>query len=231
MILAMAEVKRAARRERARQTRARIIAAAHQEFLERGYHGATMAAIARRAGVAAQTVYFVFNTKSQLVSQVIDSAVLGTDDPTAPQDSDWWAAMQEAPTACEALDHFVRGAGPLLARAAALAEVVRAAALTDDEVRAVHQHHDRLQGQGYRQVIDAVTAKGALRAGLTPATATDVLLTLCGDATYVQLTKARGWPHDRVVDWLAATARIVILADPPTCPPRTAENPFNHPGR
>lgn len=225
MVKAMTAVKGSSRRDQARRTRARIIRAAHQEFLELGYHGATMAAIARRAGVAAQTVYFVFHTKAELVSAVIDDAVLGPD-PAAPQDSDWWAAMRAARTAAEALDRFVRGAGPLLARAAAVSEVVRAAALTDDEVRAVHQRHDQLQVQGYRQAVDIITTKGALRDGLTPDTATDVLLTLCGDSTYMQLRTDRGWTHDQIVDWIATAAPITLLANPTSRPPR--RQPHDH---
>lgn len=209
----MSDVKGLSRRARARRTRLTIIRAAHEEFLERGYHGATIAAIARRAGVATQTVYFVFHTKAELVSSVIDTAVLGPDNPTDPESSAWWAAMRAAPTARQALEAFVRGATPLLARAAPVSEVVRAAALTDPEVRAVHEHHDRQQITGYRQVIDVLTAKGRLRDGLTPTTATDVLLTLCGDSTYVQLTTDRGWSHDHVVEWLTATAPTVLLTD------------------
>ena len=41
-------------------------------FVEKGYHGATVASIAARAGVATQTVYYVFNTKAALISAAID---------------------------------------------------------------------------------------------------------------------------------------------------------------
>ncbi|MCD2441828.1 TetR/AcrR family transcriptional regulator [Agromyces sp. SYSU K20354] len=210
----MTSDKRVNRRDQARQTRRKILKAAHEEFLERGYHGATIAAIARRAGVANQTVYFVFHTKSELVSAVIDDAVLGPDDPTIPQQSEWWASMLAAPSAPSALEYFIRGAAPLLERAAAVAEVVRAAAMTDEEVMAVHRYHDGMQVAGYGQVIDVVAAKGELRDGLTPQIATDVLLTLCGDALWVVLRKERGWPFDRVVDWLVATVPGSILAEP-----------------
>lgn len=208
----MVDVKNSSRRERSRRTRLGIIAAGHAEFLESGYHGATMAAIARRAGVAPQTVYFVFHTKAELAGSVIDAAVLGLDDPTVPQSSTWWADMEAAPTAHLALQAFVRGAATLLRRAAGVSEVMRAAALTDPEIRAIHEHHDQLQVSGYRQVVDILATKGSLRDGLTPATATDVLLTLCGDSTYVQLTADRGWFHDQVVEWLADTAPRLLLS-------------------
>ena len=202
------------RRDRARQTRRKILTAAHEEFLERGYHGATIASIARRAGVANQTVYFVFHTKAELVSAVIDNAVLGPDEPTLPERSTWWTAMQAAPTARTALESFIRGAAPLLERAAPVSEIMRAAALTDDEVMAVYRYHDDLQTTGYRQVIDLLAAKGELRDGLTVETATDVLLTLCGDALWVQLRVERRWPFDRVVDWLVGIVPDSILAGP-----------------
>jgi AcrR family transcriptional regulator len=205
--------KAPARRDRARQTRRKILDAAHLEFLERGYHGATIASIARRAGVANQTVYFVFHTKAELISAVIDDAVLGPEEPTLPERSAWWAEMQSAPTAHLALEAFIRGAAPLLERAAPVSEIMRAAAPTDDEVMAVHRYHGDLQTTGYRQVVDLLVEKGELRGGLTFETALDVLLTLCGDAIWVQLRMERGWPFERVVDWLVATVPGSILAE------------------
>ena len=204
-------VKRSARRDRAARTRRVILDAAHAEFLDRGYHGATIAAIAARAGVATQTVYFVFHTKAELVSAVIADQVLGPDAPTVPEQSTWWAAMAAASTATAALAAFIAGAAPLLARAAPISEVVRAAAATDEEVQAIYQHHDQLQLTAYRQVIDIVTTKGTLRDGLTPDTATDILLTLCGDSLWVQLTTDRGWPPAQLVDWLVTTVPAAIL--------------------
>lgn len=211
MIDFVAKVNGSRRRDKARLTRQRLVQAAHREFLDKGYYGATMAGIAQRADVAPQTVYFVFHTKAELISAVIDVGVLGEDPPTIPQDADWWAAMERAATPDGVLRQFVRGAGPLLARAAPIAEIVRAAALTDPEVRAIHQRHDRLQIAGYRQVVDLLLRKGSLRPGLTADTATDLLLTLCGDATYVQLTTDRGWTHDRVLDWLEDAAPKLLL--------------------
>ena len=68
---------RRARRQKALETRWRIMDAAPAEFTERGYHDATMAAIAERAGVAVQTVYLGFRTKSGLLEEVVGNAVLG----------------------------------------------------------------------------------------------------------------------------------------------------------
>jgi AcrR family transcriptional regulator len=207
------DVKTIPRRARAARTRRAILDASHAEFLERGYHGATIASIAARAGVAPQTVYFVFHTKASLVSAIIDDQVLGPDAQEDPEAAAWWAAMADAPTANAVLEGFVRGAAPILERAAPISEVVRAAANTDDEVRAIHEHHDALQRAGYRQVIELAAARGSLGRGLTIDTATDVLLTLCGDGVWVQLTVDRGWTADQVVDWQLTAVPAAILAE------------------
>lgn len=213
MIRGVSTVKASPRRARAARTRRAILDAAHAEFLERGYHGATIAAIAGRAAVAPQTIYFVFHTKADLVSAVIDDRVLGPDEPEDPQASAWWDAMATAPTAAAVLQGFVRVAAPLLDRAAPISEVVRAAAATDDEVGAVHAKHDSLQRAGYRRVVEITAEHSALRHGLTIDTATDVLLTLCGDGVWVQLTQDRGWTAGQVVDWLLTTVPPALLAE------------------
>jgi AcrR family transcriptional regulator len=135
---------KAVQRERSRQTREKIVRAADEEFRAAGYHGATIAAIARRAGVAEQTVYFVFHTKAGLLSNVIDAAVVGPDtaDPNA---SEWYRAMEAKADAVEALVTFIRGVAGVLERAAPLKAIVREAASVDPDVARVHETHERMR--------------------------------------------------------------------------------------
>lgn len=53
-------------------TRARILAAATEEFGERGYEAASMRAIARRAGVDPALVHHYFDDKQALVTEVVE---------------------------------------------------------------------------------------------------------------------------------------------------------------
>ncbi|MFC7788418.1 TetR/AcrR family transcriptional regulator [Microbacterium sp. MAHUQ-60] len=53
-------------------SRARIAAAAVHEFGERGYEGATVRAIAARAGVDAALVHHYFGTKADLFAEITD---------------------------------------------------------------------------------------------------------------------------------------------------------------
>jgi AcrR family transcriptional regulator len=58
------------RQEQARETRQRIIQAAHDLFLSQGYGSTTIADIARAAGIAVETVYSAFRNKHTLLRQV-----------------------------------------------------------------------------------------------------------------------------------------------------------------
>lgn len=199
------------RRERAGDTRRRIIKAAQVEFVERGFHGATIASIAKRASVAAQTVYFVFHTKANLISAAIDALVMGEDDPVIPQDTPWWAAMRTAPDAAASLRHMIRGAAPLFARASVLGEILRSAAITDDEVRTTYDHHERLRREGFREVVEVISTKGALRKPLTVDSATDILMTMYSDTTYYLMTHEYGWTDERYIDWLCDVLPTVLM--------------------
>lgn len=206
----MAEVK-TPRRVKAAQTRARIIEAAHAEFLENGFHGATVAAVARRASVATQTVYFVFHTKAELISAVIDAAVMGESE-LPPELTDWWQAMLAEPDAAESLRLFVRGAADTFERASAISLVLAAAALTDDELRARNDAHEQLRRTAFRDVVERVAAKGDLAPGLDVDRCTDILLTVFGDATYAALRTDHRWSQQQVVDWLADALPRLLLA-------------------
>jgi AcrR family transcriptional regulator len=202
------------RRTKADATRRKIIKAAHKEFVARGFHGATMAGIAARAGVASQTVYFVFHTKPELISAVIDAAVLGDDDPRPPQTQPWWAEMMAEPVAAEALKIFIRGAGVVFARAASISEVLRAAALTDEEVRRTHQFHENLRRDGFGQVLELLAAKGPLREDYSLDELTDAFMTVYGDSSYNLLATERGWSHDQIMAWLCDILPGMLLAAP-----------------
>ena len=58
-------------RRRAQERRPEILDAAFEVFGEHGFHGATLAQVARRAGVSAGTVSFYFGTKNQLFETMI----------------------------------------------------------------------------------------------------------------------------------------------------------------
>lgn len=211
MLAAVNDVNPVPRKERAARTRRAIVAAATEEFRAAGYHGTTMAAIARRAGVAVQTVYFVFHTKPALLTAAIDHAVMG-DDALPPDRTAWWQEATTTPDGTRALTVFVTEVTTINARAASLDRVAVAAATTDPDLAAVVAHHEALRVRGFRAYADTLAGRRLLKQGLDPAEATDVLLTLVGSHVFLDVTEGRGWSVERYIGWTVDVLGTTLLA-------------------
>jgi AcrR family transcriptional regulator len=206
----MPRVKRApppqlSRRERAKATHWRIVKAAYTLFCARGYAGTTMAQIAEAAGVAVQTVYFTFHTKSALLSRAYDFAVMGEDEPLVPPEQPWFGAMTAEPDVTQALHHFVTGVGEITQRVTPLYVVARAVADADPDTARVMAFHERWRADGYRQALELLRAKAALRPGLSLERATHLLLLFVGMDAYHALVGSHRWSHAEWVDWTVST--------------------------
>jgi AcrR family transcriptional regulator len=193
------------RRDRARATRLRITKAAYTLFCDRGYAGTTMSDIAEAAGVAVQTVYFTFHTKGELLSRAYDFAVLGDGEPVPPEKTPWYMKMTDEPDVSAALRDAVDGIGEIMKRATPLDAVVRAGAGSDPDTAAVREFHERWRAQGYGAIVEILSAKSAVRAGLSHERATQLLLLYLGMDVYRVLVLDFGWAHKDWVDWTVAT--------------------------
>lgn len=208
------------RRERARATRLRITKAASALFCDRGYTGTTMTDIAAAAGVAVQTVYFIFHTKNEVLSSTYELAVLGEGDPSPPARQPWYRSAIAEPDVRRAVRWVVEGAGDIVRRAAPLDLAVRVAAESDPDVARFVLGNEQLRVDGYREVVEFLRAKSELRPELTPERAADLMLLLVGPAAYRALVSERGWSHAEWVDW-TATAFLeqvfgVRVGEPPS---------------
>jgi AcrR family transcriptional regulator len=199
------------RREKAAATRERIITAASAEFAEAGYVGARMTDIATRAGVAVQTVYFVFHTKAELLKACFDHAVLGPQR-LPPSQQAFWTKMAAARSGRAALAAFVRGNTAILARVAAIDEVAKAAPHEPDAA-AVVARSEQLRRDGYRDAVVLLAERFGLRRGLDVDTATDLLLMFGSSATYLTLHRY-SWSDERFAAWSTDTLAKQLLARP-----------------
>ena len=200
------------RRARARATEWRIVKAAFGLFCERGYSGTTMAHIAEAAGVAVQTVYFTFHTKAAVLSRAYDYAVTGEGEPTVPWEQPWYGEMVAAANVVESLGHLVAGVGEITRRLTPLYVVASGAATSDPEVAEVVDRHERWRVEGYRDMVEVLRARSALRPGLTPERANQLLLLYVGMDVYHALVEVAGWSHDEWAAWTRATLAHQLFA-------------------
>lgn len=190
------------RRERSRVTHQKIVEAAHRLFITQGYASTTMAQVAESAGVAVQTVYFVFHTKAALLARALDFAVLGKEEPRPPEEQPWYRAMTEAPEISEALYHLVTGVGEIMPRVIQLNLAARAS--DDPELARLMAETEAWRADGYRAILQVLQAKAPLREGLDPERATHLLLLYAGEDVYHFLVGTYRWSHDDWVDWTVA---------------------------
>jgi AcrR family transcriptional regulator len=163
-----------------------------------------MADIADAAGVAVQTVYFVFHTKSDVLSSTYDLAVLGEAEPAPPQAQEWYRRAVAEPDVVAAVRAVVQGAGEIVRRIAPLDLAIRTAAAGDPDAARFLDQNERMRLEGYREMVDFLSTKSPLRADLSGERAADVLLLLVGPAAYRTLVADRGWSHEEWVAWSSA---------------------------
>ncbi|WP_431987298.1 TetR/AcrR family transcriptional regulator [Streptomyces griseoflavus] len=207
----MAEGKRK-RGDKAQETRRRIIDAAGALFVEQGYGATRLQEIADRAGVAVQTIYFVFRTKPSLLKELVDVAIAGDDDPVPTLDRPWFTEVTSAPTAASALAALIPGTRATLERVAAITEMVRAAAATDPEIRDLWPDRTDPRYTVLATAAKALTRKPGAHPTLSTDEAADILYAVLSPELFLVLTRDRAWPPAKWERWAHDTLSSQLLA-------------------
>lgn len=200
------------RRERAARTRLRVAKAAAALFEERGYAATTMEAVARDAGVAVQTVYFVFHTKPQLLVETMQMLGGGAEAGASVMARTWIQDVIAAPNGARRLALAVEHGSLIYERLAGLWPTV-VAALGEPEVRAAWGEIARGRREGMRRIVDLMASRGELRPALDPALASDIMFGLHRHEVYLAFTREAGWSFDRYRAWTFATLSTQLLPE------------------
>ncbi|MEV4532665.1 helix-turn-helix domain-containing protein [Asanoa sp. NPDC049518] len=189
---------------KARETRTRMLDAARQLFVERGYGATTLADVAAAAGVAVQTIYFTFGNKRALFKEMVDVTIAGDDEPVATMDREWFRAGLDAPTATEHLRLHAAGSARVLDRVAPIMRMVEQAAGSDPEISGLWPEANpryTVQSTAARSLM----GKPGARADVSAADAADVLYGILSPELYLLLVRDRGWSPERFRGWAVST--------------------------
>lgn len=201
------------RADQAEQTRRRVLDAAFRLFVDRGYAGTTIAAVAQKAGVSPETIYLTLGGKRGLLEGAIEMAIAGEEDaPT--RDNAWWAAASQLPTARERLEKMVEYSCRILARTRPIHVVIRGAADKEAFAAALSLRllHDRVTNQTER--IRAHLGDD-LRRGLSVAEAGQRYCALTSPELYHTLTVEFGWTAEQHEKWLTDLLETELLGPRP----------------
>ena len=191
------------RAAKAQATRRRILDAARQAFVEHGYAGATMTAIAARAEVSTEAVYKAFRTKAALARAVLDVAIAGDDEPVSMPERPTVQAIAEPDDAAEVLRRYARHARLLHERLGALpAALLLGARAGQRDLREIQVEADRQRLEAATLLTRALRRTGQLRDSLDDDRVRDVIWVLNAPEVYWMLTVERGWGGDEYEELL-----------------------------
>jgi AcrR family transcriptional regulator len=202
------------RREQAAQTRHRIVEASRALFVEHGYTGTTVPAIAAAAGVAVETVYRSATGKAGLLAAAVQAALAGGAD-RADQPADQRTAIRrviEEPDPRRQLAAYAHTQPGVWSRVGPLLRVLDTAAPSEPALQQLQAELAAQRLDGMRRFAGLLREQGRLRPGLTAERAADVIWTLCAQATFDALVGERGWTPREYEAWLAELLADALLA-------------------
>ena len=212
----MAEVKRpydaTGRRERARQRRRDVVVVAQELFEADGFQATTISAVARRAGVSAESIYKGFGTKAALAKAVFDFVIAGDDAPIPMAERPESRAIQQEPDVRRKIQLYVDGFVQRQQRSARVQILIRDGRHNDETLRETWQTllDERLTGMTMfgRHLLDT----GDLRPGITLDEVADVLWTYISVEFYELLVLLRNWTPERYGDLVATAITDTLCA-------------------
>jgi len=200
------------RQASARRNREAVLDAAQRQFLDGGYAATTVAGIAGEAGVSVETVYKAFGGKSGLVRAIYDRGLTGRGPVSAYQRSDEMRQQETDPRT------IMRNWSVLTTEVASVVTpirlLIRSAAVIDPEMAELLKQGDDERLTRMRQHARFLADRGYLRNDVTLDEATDVLWTCSSVEIYELLVLARGWSHERFVQFLADFMITSLLPEP-----------------
>jgi AcrR family transcriptional regulator len=188
------------------QTRAAVLDAAIRLFGEKGWAATGMRDVARVAGVAVETVYANFGSKTDLLLAALDVAVVGDIEPIPLGERPEFAALGRGTRS--ARTHAAAGlVRQIHERTYGIGRALRDAAAGDAELA------KRLAELEARRRISVEQGAHLIVGGPVTETARDGLWAVLGMEVYQLLVDRAGWTPERYEEWLADTIGRLLRSD------------------
>lgn len=209
------------RTARAEETRRAVIEAAGALFVERGYVGTTIEAIAGRAEVSPETVYATYRNKGALLARLVDVTLAGDHSDVPILQREWVARIADEPDPRGALRIMAGNGRRILERIAPIYDVLVGAAGADAGARGVLERYRDQRLAAQRQLVRMIARRHRLRPGLSARAAADIVYAIGSPETYRLLVHDRGWSASRWERWYADTL-VAQIIDSSRLAPRRA---------
>lgn len=189
------------REEQARETRTRVVRAAHDLFVAQGYGRTTIAEIARAAGVSPETVYATFGNKATLLRKAWYLNFRGDEEDVPLFDRPEMRAILAIGDLAERIRAHAAFVAAGNRRSAALLHAMEGAAASEPgAAEMLAEWADR------RRDVATKYAHAAAETGqlaITEDECRDILFATMDGALWRRLALEQGWSDKRYAAWLA----------------------------
>jgi AcrR family transcriptional regulator len=200
------------RQEQAAETRLRIIDAARELFVAKGYGRTTIAEIAAAAGVAVETVYSAFRNKHTLLRQVWFVTFRGDEDEARFLDRpEIRAVLAETDLATRFTQHAV-AVTAVFRRVAPLLAALHGAAASEPAATAMLAEWDEGRLDACSKYAEAAAGTGQL--AVSEDECRDVLAATMDGGLWQRLVAESGWSDERFAAWLGRLWSSQLVAVP-----------------
>ena len=201
----------AVREEQAARTRARILTAADELFLDKGYARTTVQAVAERAGVARDTVHAVFGSKARLLTALIDQRLVPDGSVANVTEMPASQAVKNETDPHRQLELFAQWITDMSTRLRPVFEILRTASAVEPEMAQVFSEMDRFRLANMHAYARWFAARGPLR--VSTKKAAEIIWTLASPEVGRMLCDELGWTQAQHARWLADTLTRSLLPD------------------
>jgi AcrR family transcriptional regulator len=207
------------RTAQAAATRGSILVAARELFVEQGYRATTVSQIAERAGVAVDTVYASVGRKPQVLRELVETSLSGTDQVVPAEQRDYVQQVQAAPDAAAKIAIYAQAVAQIHPRLAPVFLALRDAAATEPDCAALWTSIADRRATNMHLFAAELRATGELRADLSDDEVADIVWSMNAVEYWVLLVTQRGWSPERFGEWLSdAWTRLLLTPRPDASP-------------
>ncbi|MCK8467763.1 TetR family transcriptional regulator [Microbacterium sp. KSW4-16] len=198
------------RARQALETRERIVSASARLFATQGYQATTIAAIARAAGVSAETVKTTAS-KAELLIAAFEVTFSGSEGAETLADTEVANGLLDLPDDVF-LDTVLTQITTANARGHGLWTVLLGAALSDpvvdEALRRILEH----RSADYRGLVSELRRRDLASPDIDDSAVADALSFLLSPESYQQLVTQSGWTSERYAEWLRRAVHAEIAS-------------------
>ncbi|WP_260740636.1 TetR/AcrR family transcriptional regulator [Tunturiibacter lichenicola] len=199
------------RTTQAEATRQAILDAARRVCCMGGWPNATIATIAKEAGVAKETIYAIFGSKVTLIGEMVKASVAKSVPGKHFLDEERPRAISAEIDQARQIELWAIYLSEIMERVSPLMAVVRSGSEVEPEMGELYRALHKGRRANLSVLANSILNRGTLRNGLSVETTTDILWQLASPEMFHLLTTVGGFSTERYAEWLTGMLKATLL--------------------